>query len=240
MTDTDPLLDDKNLRKAWLKKKFASWEYHEELLELHDKYLSAMHRHWSRPEIQKQYPDFYQTMVSPVFLNFDKVPKPGETSRADWNKRRTVGWADSIAYNFNRGLGDFGPPFTEYAGMSDAERTRLNALIGAMLTHCSNIKYTIDTGYVNPRTGTDERILDEEVTGPIDWPTNWRQDLLGERGAALASATGLRVKAGNPVPQSGVWQALDIKGTRQTAQAGAKLPDLQSAYGVTIWQFVQP
>ena len=39
-------LDDKPLRKAWLKRKFASWEYHEELLKLHDEYLSALHRHW--------------------------------------------------------------------------------------------------------------------------------------------------------------------------------------------------
>lgn len=237
MTNFDSLLDEKSLRKAWLKKKFASWEYHEELLALHDKYLSAMHRHWARPEIQKQYPDFHQTMVSPVFLNFDKVAKLGETTRGEWNKRKTVGWADSIAYNFNRGLGDFGPPFTEYAGMSDAERLPLNKLVGAILRRCQNIKHTVDNRWMYE--GSDDYILDESYTDPVDWPTTWKEDLLGERGSSLTSSTGLRVQAGDPIPQSGIWQALDIKGTRQTAQAGDKLPDLQSAYGTTVWQFIQ-
>jgi hypothetical protein len=236
VTTPDLLLDEKSLRKAWLKKKFASWEYHEELLTLHDKYLSAMHAHWARPEIQRQYPDFHRTMASPVFLNFDKVSKPGDIPRAEWNKKKSVGWADSIAYNFNRGLGDFGPPFTEYAGMDDAERKPLNDLVAVMLRRCTNIRRTVEETW---ERHNEDVILSEEFTGPVSWTETWRSDLLGERGAALVAAEGVRVKAGDPVPQSGMWQALDVKGTRQVVQAGARLPDLHSAYGATIWQFVQ-
>ena len=67
----DTVIEEKELRKAWLKRKFGSWEYHEELLKLHDEYLTALHRHWARPDIQKRYPDDYETMQRPVFWNFD-------------------------------------------------------------------------------------------------------------------------------------------------------------------------
>ena len=144
MNNPDLSLDDKEFRKIWLKKKFASWDYHEELLAMHADYLSAMHAHWTRPEIQQEYPQFYQTMKSPVFVNFDKVPKPNTISRLEWNKRESVGWSDSIAYNFNRGLGDFGPPFDECAGMSQKDRSRLNGLVGLMLRHCTNIRRTVE------------------------------------------------------------------------------------------------
>jgi hypothetical protein len=72
-------LEDKVLRKAWLKKNFASWEYLEVLLDLHDDYLTSPHRHWARPEILRQFPDHYRSMQSPVFLRV-KLLKEG---RAD-------------------------------------------------------------------------------------------------------------------------------------------------------------
>jgi hypothetical protein len=231
-------LDDKALRKAWLKKKFASWEYHEELLKLHDDYLTSLHRHWARPEIQRQFPDHYRSMQSPVFLNFDRVSKPGTESKSDWNKKKTVGWADAISYNFNRGM-DFAN-CNEYSGMDDAERDRLNAIVKRMLQHCENIKYQVELDYVSRRHGTDDIILDEEITGPIDWPSNWREELLGEQGAALLAAQAPRVKAGELVPRGGLWQAVDV-GTRQhRVNAGDKLPDLGSSYGTTVWQLISP
>lgn len=232
MTATNQLLDEKALRKAWLKKKFASWEYHEELLKLHDEYLSALHRHWARDDIQRQYPEDYQAMISPVFFNFDKVPKPGELTKANWEKKKTVGWADAISYNFNRGM-DFAGS-NEYAGMADAERDRLNRIVGLMLRRSENIRVTVE----NRWDDSDDEILNERYTGPIEWPTNWKDEVLGSRGAALAGANAMRVKAGDPVPSSGLWQAIDPRATQQRAVAGDTLPDLGSAYGTTIWQCV--
>ena len=229
-------LDENALRKAWLKRKFGSWEYHEELLTLHDEYLSGLHRHWNDVDRQKRHPGFYRTMVSPVFLNFDKVQKPGEVSKSEWNRKPTVGWADAITYNFNRGLGDFGPEFDEWVEVPDSARARYNALVKQMLTHCENINSTVEDRWTYK--GSDDALLDESYTGPILWPSNWRDDLLGPRGEALAATTGIRIAAGSAVPVSGLWQAVDPSARQQRADAGSQLPDLKSAYGLTVWQRV--
>jgi hypothetical protein len=226
--------DEKALRKAWLKNKFASWEYHEELLALHDEYLSGLHRHWNDVDRRQRHPGFYRTMVSPVFLNFDKVQKPGEISRSDWNRKPTVGWADAITYNFNRGLGDFGPEFDEWVEVPDIERARFNELVKQMLTCCQNITTTVDDRWTYK--GSDNALLDESYTGPIVWPTDWREDLLGSQGSALASTSGIRIAAGAPAPSSGLWQAIDPSARQQRVDAGSLLPDLKSAYGLTVWQ----
>ena len=224
-------LDEKTLRKAWLKKRFASWEYHEELLRLHDEYLTALHRHWARSEIQKQYPDDYKAMQSPVFLNFDRVQKPGEITKSAWDSKPTVGWADAIPYNFNKGM-DFAG-CNEYAGVADAEREHLNKLVGLMLEQSENIRRTVENTW---EKHSPDSILNEEYTGSISWPTNWREDLLGASGAALLAAQAPRIKAGEPVPQDGLWQAVDSSNRQQRSRAGQTLPDLGSAYGITVWQ----
>lgn len=228
-------LDDKALRKAWLKKKFASWEYHEELLKLHDDYLTSLHRHWTRPEIQRQFPDHYRSMQSPVFLNFDQVSKPGQITRSNWNLKKTAGEANAISYNFNRGM-DFAN-CNEYSGMDDAERERLNVLVGLMLRRCQNIRRTIEGTW---EKNDPDTILNEKYTGQIAWPTNWREELLGEQGAALLAAQAPRVKAGEPVPSTGLWQAVDVGTRQQRVNAGNKLPDLGSSYGTTVWQLISP
>lgn len=225
-------LEEKTLRKAWLKRKFASWEYHEELLKLHDEYLTRMHRHWARPDIQKQYPDDYESMKSPVFVNFDRVQKPGDISKSEWDAKPTVGWADAISYNFNRGY-DF-VNCNEYSGMADADREHLNSLVGQMLTHCTNIRITVESRWDD----ADDEILNERYTGPITWPANWLEDLLGAQGAAMSVASAPRAKGGEPAPHDGLWQALDPSAQQRRAKAGEMLPDLKSAYGITIWQRV--
>ncbi|MGY4830241.1 hypothetical protein ACVNIS_16845 [Sphaerotilaceae bacterium SBD11-9] len=228
----NPVLDEKALRKIWLKKKFASWEYHEELLKLHDEYLSSLHRHWARPDIQQQFPDHYRTMQSPVFLNFDQVSKPGQITRSSWNAKKTAGEANAISYNFNRGM-DFAN-CNEYAGMDDVERDRLNVLVGLMLNRAENIRITVEQRWDD----SSDEILVEKYTGPIDWPTNWREELLGPQGAALLAEQAIRVKAGEPVPQAGLWQAVDIGTHQRRLNAGDKLPDLGSSYGITVWQLI--
>ena len=231
MTD---LLDEEQLRKAWFKRKFTSWEYHEELLKLHAEYLTALHRHWADEQRQKRYPDFYKTMVSPVFFNFDNVPKPGETPKTQWKAGKTVGWVDAISYNFSRGLGDIGPPFDQYVEMPQEQRDRLNKLVGLMLSHCENIKYTVESSYVNRRTGSDDKILDEEITGPIDWPSNWRDDVadLGMSGQQV-----LRCEAGQPCPREGWWFTPAKAGSRRFFTQGELMPAFRTDYGATIWQW---
>lgn len=229
----NPPLDDKALRKAWLKKKFASWEYHEELLKLHDEYVSALHRHWAQPDIQKKFPEDYKAMVSPVFFNFDRVSKPGTESKSDWNKKKTVGWADAIPYNFNRGMDYAG--CDQYSGMDDAERERLNVIVGLMLRRSQNIRRTVEDTW---EKNDPDTVLNEKYTGPINWPTNWREEVVGDQGVALLAAQAPRIKAGEPVPTSGLWQAVDVGTHKRQAKVGDKLPDLGSSYGTTVWQLI--
>jgi hypothetical protein len=226
------VLDDKDLRKAWLKRKFASWEYHEELLKLHDEYLTAMHRHWSDEGRQKRHPDTYHTMKSPVFLNFDKVEKPGTTPKRGWKAGKQVGWADAISYNFNRGLGDMGADFNEYEEMDDAQRAHLNDLVAQMLRHCQNIKYTVDNRW--EYKGSDDYILDESYTDPIDWPVNWRDDV-----ADLAKPpVGVnRCEAGEPCPHEGFWFTPAKANSRRYFMQGETMPSAGGDYGATIWQW---
>ena len=222
------LLDEKPLRKAWLKRKFASWAYHEELLKLHDEYLSALHRHWARDDIQKQYPGDYKAMQSPVFFNFDRVPKPGETPKAQWKTGKTVGWADAISYNFNRGMDYAG--VDEYAGMPGDLRERLNELVGRMLRMSENIRVTVEDRWDD----SDDEVLIERYTGPIDWPSNWRDDV-----ADLASgvAPQLSVEAGQPCPREGWWFTPAKAGSRRFFVVGQVMPAFSTDYGATIWQW---
>jgi hypothetical protein len=224
-------LDEKALRKIWLKKKFASWEYHEELLKLHDEYLTALHEHWAKLDIQKRFPDEAETMRTPVFFNFDRVQKPGEIAKSEWNAKPTVGWADAISYNFNRGL-DFAN-CDIYAGMLTSERDRLNVVAGLVLRRCQNIKYTVDYRWIFE--GSDDSLLDESYTGPIVWPANWRDEVAG----CGASGGPLRCEAGQPCPREGFWFTPAKTSSRRYFHAGEVMPDVGGDYGATIWQWDQ-
>ncbi len=228
------VIDEKELRKAWLKRKFGSWEYHEELLKLHDEYLSALHRHWKNPDIQKQYPDDYETMRSPVFLNFDKISKPGEISKDAWKAGKESGWANAISYNFNRGM-DFAG-CDEYAGMPQDQIDHLNELVGAMLRHCQNITYTVEGRW--EYKGTDDYILDESYTGPINWPPNWRDDIAHDFGVNLNAPTITRCEANQPCPKTGYWWTPAKENSRAHFKQGDIMPNFPgSGYGMTIWQW---
>jgi hypothetical protein len=220
-------LDEKALRKAWLKMKFASWEYHEELLKLHDEYLTALHQHWAKPDIRKRFPEEAETMRTPVFFNFDRVQKPGEITKSEWKAKTTVGWADAISYNFNRGL-DFAN-CDIYAGILGSERDRLNAIVGLMLCRCENIRTTVE----NRWDDSDDEVLNERYTGPITWPANWRDDIAG----ADASTGPLRCPAGQPCPREGFWVTPAKTNSRRYFHAGEVMPDVGSDYGATIWQW---
>jgi hypothetical protein len=227
-------MDEKELRKEWLKRRFVSYDYHEELLRLHEEYLQTLKRHWARNEIQKQYPDIYEKMVTPVFYNFDMITKPGEIARSAWGKGSKAMTASSITYNFARGLGDMGYPFDPYAGMPESERDRLNAIARRMLDMSANIRHTVDQRW-------DDRldILNEEYTGPIDYPANWKEEISAALGLSTEthpSSNDARCEAKQPCPRTGFWWTPAKQGSRRYFNQGEIMPDLPaSQYGATIW-----
>jgi hypothetical protein len=228
------VIDEKELRKAWLKRKFGSWEYHEELLKLHDEYLMTLHRHWGRADIQQKFPEDYRAMVSPVFFNFDKISKPATIPKASWKMGKESGWANAIPYNFSRGLDYAGAEI--YAGMDQPKIDHLNKLVGLMLRRCQNITYTVESRW--EYKGTDDYILDESYTGPIDWPPNWRDDIARELGAVSSAPAVTRCEGGQPCPQAGYWWTPAREDSRQHFTQGEIMPQYPgSAYGATIWQW---
>lgn len=153
------LTPEQQLRKAWLLQKFGSWEYHEEMLELHAELLSLLRKHWARPDIQQRYPDHYREMKSPVFYNFDMVSKPGTVPKASWTPGVSMGDAAEICYNLGgRGIRDTG--VDEYSGMADPEIDILNAIYRKLTKHCTNIRRTVDNTWDNYAADT---ILSDEL-----------------------------------------------------------------------------
>lgn len=223
---------EKQLRKAWLKQKFGSWDYHEELLRLHDEYLTSLKRHWSDPELQKRHPGDYQGMISPVFFNLDRISKPGTIPRNSWKAGKETGWANTISYNFNRGMDYAG--VNEYQELSGAERQRLNELVGQMLRIQENIRITVEDGW------DDDDILDTDLTGPIDWPSNWMDELPAEVVAAAqgsVSTPRLNVPAGHPCPDAGWWFSPAQANSRRYFKEGELMPALVGDFGNTYWQW---
>lgn len=231
-------MEEKELKKEWLKRKFSSYEYNEELLMLHDEYLQTLKKHWAKPEIQQQYPDIYKKMLTPVFYCFDTISKPGEISKDEWGKRSISMTASSISYNFGRGLGDMAPEFDEYAGMPKAECDRLNVIVGKMLDMCHNIQYTADNRW-------DDRldILNEEYTGPIHYPSNWKEEISSVLGLSTDSRPETdvaRSESKQQCPRSGFWWTPAKQHSRRYFNQGEIMPDFpDSQYGATIWYWDQ-
>jgi hypothetical protein len=56
----------------------------------------------------------------------------------------------------------------------------------------------------------------------------------------VAVSSQIRVSAGTPCPKEGVWQALDVSHPAERFYAaGAKLDNLGSAYGLTVWLWLR-
>ncbi len=231
---SNDILHDKGLRKAWLKQRFASFEYHEEMLALHAQWVTHIKKALDRAEQDKaaeQPLAWLRTKAVPIF---DKAAKPGKLDPAKWEPGKQAGWArDILDYDRDTGLDQT----DTWMWMTEVERKQLYELWGPMSRMARNIQYTVDDRWDDDPTDCDW-ILDRKYTGLITWPTTWRDDLLGTQGAALAAAQGPRIKAGEPVPQAGMWRALDASARQQRVSAADKLPDLGSAYGITIWQRV--
>lgn len=224
--------DEPELRKAWLKHRFASFEYHERLLKIHEAWVALIYTALARPEVKANHPAEYAFFDGPARQNFDKAPKPGELDPAFWVPGRQTGWARSILdYDRDSGL----DVVSVWNWMTGEERERMYALWGAMSRMAENIQYTVDGYWFNPRKGNDDSLLNELYTGPIDWPVNWREELPMPQQATPPS---LRAKSGETASQSGTWESIDPKPRRIHLNAGEPLPASTSAYGITVWQRV--
>jgi len=174
--DSKSRTDEPELRKAWLKRKFGSFEYHEQLLKIHEAWLALIYASLARPEVKTNHPAEYAFFDGPARKNFDKAPKPGQLDPILWAPGQQTGWARSILdYGRDSGL----DVVSVWNWMKDDERERMFALWGAMSRMAENIQYTVDKYWFNPRKGNDDSLLNELYTGPIDWPENWREELAG-------------------------------------------------------------
>jgi hypothetical protein len=57
-------------------------------------------------------------------------------------------------------------------------------------------------------------------------------------GVAPAEVNELRAKAGDPCPKAGTWLSLDVESTRRRFEFEQQMPDLHSAYGLTVWRYL--
>lgn len=218
--------DDKELRKAWLKKKFASFEYHEELMELHARWLALIKQALARAKADPVAAQPSKWFCDVAIPNFEEAPKPGQIDPTSWKPGEYTGWARSILdYRHDTGLED--PSAWDW--MTPSEQDVMYPLWGAMARVARNIQYTVDDMWTYK--GSDDYILDESYTGPIDWPANWRDEV-------ETTSNALRVTAGRPVPRDGLWQSVDSAARQQRARSGESLPNLDSGYGLTVWQWV--
>jgi len=220
---------EQDLRKAWLKSKFDSFEYHEELVILHERWrnilLAALSRAESDPNVREEAARFRRTYVP----NIVAKPKPGDYRREDWHQYRGAGLFRSIP-DYERYLeAETGGHALDW--MTADERANLNDLWGSMEQMATNIRRTVDDTWSQT---SDDVLLNERYTGPIDWPSDWRDQLLGPQ--ASATSKDLLIKSGEPAPLGGTWQAVDPDSQQVTLQAGEVTPRRYSAYGVTVWR----
>lgn len=228
------VIDEKELQKVWLKRKFLSFDYHEEMLENHAKWLEILKRHWARPDIKAAYPEEWDRLTRLGYYNFENIPRPGEIQRSGW--KPTAGAATAISYNIGRGFDDFlGLDGTE--GMTDEEALELGGVEGKLCRAAKNIEYTVDNRWDDDKDDL-YWILNEKYTGPIDWPPNWREDIAHHLGINLKAPNITRCEANKPCPEAGFWWTPAKEHSRRYFQQGEIMPNFPgSPYGVTIWQW---
>lgn len=234
-------LDEKALRKAWLKQYFASFEYHEQMLWNMHEWIKVIRRALVRAEadhselppgrgfktVAEEAHDFRRRLL-PLIERSDSY---GKHTRSDWESRRHTASYVSVS-DFNRYLISEQDAFS---WMTEAEAVELGKYWRPMSQMAQNIQYTVDRMWFSKLRQHDDDLLNEEITGPITYPPDWREQLLGPQ-AALLQSEAPRATAGRPVPQSGLWRAVDARGDELRVKAGETLPDLSSAYGLTVWQ----
>jgi len=174
--------DEPELRKEWLKQKFGSFSYHEELLEIHAAWSALIYAALARPEVQRNYLEEFAFLNGPARKNFDKAPEPGQLDPAFWRPGRQTGWARSILdYGRDSGL----DVISVWDWMKPDEQARMFPLWGAMSRMAENILYTVD-GVWDAHPDEPFWILDEYFTGPINWPADWRDEVFASQATTSA------------------------------------------------------
>ena len=230
------VMDEKALRKAWLKRKFGSFEYHEEMLKLHRGFVEVLRRALARA-VNDNSPDPDYGTKAAFAQNFVRTYWPLIEGNDDLGKYRKDEWHKYYATATFRSIPDYHRYLVSegdrLAWMTEEEDSQLTKSWGPMAQMAENIRYTVD-GNWDAHPDDPYWILDEEYTGPITWPTNWRDDVAD---LADGTAQSLRCEAGQPCPREGWWFTPAKAGSRHHFQQGEVMPALSTDYGATIWQW---
>ncbi|GIX24668.1 MAG: hypothetical protein KatS3mg122_1899 [Caldimonas sp.] len=228
--------DEKRARKAWLKKKFGSFEYHEEMLRLHHGFVETLRRALARA-VHDDSPDPDYGTKAAFARNFEKTYWPliqanddlGKIPREEWHRIRHAATFRSIP-DYSRYLLSEGDAL---AWLNEHEHLELGRYWGPMARMAQNIAYTVDERWEEDPDDRDW-ILDEKYTGPITWPENWREELAEPVEAAPRPPS---TPAGQPCPRTGWWFTPAQAHSRRRFQAGEVMPDFPSDWGQVIWQW---
>jgi hypothetical protein len=229
--------DEKRARKAWLKQKFGSFEYHEELVRVHEQWRNVLRKALARAEQDESpnSPDSGFKTIAEEARHFRKrymplieaKPKPGDYTREMWNQYYASGLFRSIP-DYNRYLvseGDF------LSWLNEQENIELGRYWGLMARMAENIARTVEDDWGKY---DDDILLSEEYTGPITWPPNWREGLAEPAEAAPRPPS---TPAGQPCPRTGWWFTPAKAHSRRRFQAGEPMPDFATDWGQVIWQW---
>ena len=228
------VMDEKALRKAWLKRKFGSFEYHEEMLKLHRAFVEVLQRALARA-VNDNSPDPYYGTKASFAQNFARTDWPliqnnddlGKYRKGEWHKYHATATFRSVP-DYDRYLVSEGD---RLAWMAPDEQAELDKYWGPMAQMASNIRRTVDDTW---KRTNDDILLDEQYTGPIDWPANWRDDVAD---LADGAAQRLRCEAGHPCPREGWWFTPAKAGSRRFFAQGEVMPAFSTDFGMTIWQW---
>lgn len=221
--------DDSDLRKAWLRKHFSSFEYHELLLELHYYWFELIKSALKRAEADpgsSQPEAWLRKKAIPIF---EALVKPGGIDKKQFMPGKTFGAAIQIL-DYGRDTGLENPQ--TWAWMTGEEYSEMSAVWGYMSQMADNIRRTAMGTWFSKQLGNDDAILDEDNTGPVDWPENWQQEVQAD------GLVTVRIKANEPVPRAGVWKSVDVSAKQMRADVGDVLPQLNTSYGITLWEWV--
>lgn len=148
-----------------------------------------------RPEAQRDYKDSYDYFVRVALPVIESIPSPGQSAPDSWKPVVSRGFIGNVS-DYSRYIAE--EPYWEWMPMP--EQVELGRIWGQMNQMCTNIRRAFDSTWSK---NDDNVILNDRYTGPITWPTNWREQVLGEQAAALADKDAIRIKTGEPVPKAG-------------------------------------
>jgi hypothetical protein len=97
-----------------------------------------------------------------------------------------------------------------------------------------------EAGAITVALGIDDTTFRDAAFYPrdlVDFARQARQ-MYSPAGLPEAEINELRAKAGDPCPKAGTWLSLDVESTRRRFEFEQQMPDLHSAYGLTVWRYL--